>query len=99
MPDKHADQRAEHEYPEVADSIGRQLGAQPARPGDEVRLLGEDGSNHALQLERLVLPVGVDRGDQPGAPCARQPVAESQHGPLAPVNGHVAHERARRGGP
>ena len=50
-------------------------------------------------LVGLVLAVGVDRRDHPGAAGAGQPVAEPQRRALAAVDGNVAYQRAGRGAP
>ena len=54
------------------------------------------GRQHALHLGRVVLAVGVGGHDVPGAALAGQPVAQPQRRALAPVDRHVADQRAVR---
>src|ERR1700685_2923378 len=95
MADEHAEQLAEHDNAGVTHTVGRQLGAQPARTGNEVGLSGEDRRDHAPNLLRLVLAIGVDRADLLCAARARERVPELERRTLAAVEWDVTHERPR----
>ncbi len=78
----------------MAHRIGRQFGPEPARAVDEVGLTGDERLEHAVELGGDVLPVGVDRRDEPRPAGAGEQVAKPEHDSLTDVRAHVADQRA-----
>src|ERR1022692_4277597 len=90
---QRADGKRENPDAQPPHRVPALLAAEPARPGDEVGLPGQDRLEQPLDLGGGVLAGGGRRGEGLGAPLAGKPVAEPERGPLTPVDRHVADQR------